>query len=201
VKKASVAIMSFADAKGKAFDRWATSMDNQPWFQDIMLQITTALRCRLAFIGIENPVSAGTKLLDYASGTGLVSSALLNHFTTIRGIDISPQIVRVYNSRFFACGIPASRIHSVVGNLVSEDREPCPRFDGDSGEWTDFDTVIAGFSFRHFDNAGLAAEKLVERLRPDGVLCVFDLLEQDRRMSNDRQKTKPLHDLDVIRVH
>jgi len=59
-----------------------------------------------------------------ACGTGLISSALLNHFTTICGIDVSPHILQVYDSRFLTCGISASRIHSVARYLIAKAARP-----------------------------------------------------------------------------
>lgn len=46
----------------------------------------------------------------------------------------------------------------------------------DSTKFFDFDVVCVGLGFHHFDDPGLAAKRLVQRLRSGGVLVIIDFL-------------------------
>ena len=63
---------------------------------------------------------------------------------------------------------------AVVGNLTVPDD---PRPAALSGpEFFDFDVAVLGLGFHHFENPALSAQRLVERLRPGGVLVILDFV-------------------------
>lgn len=117
-----------------------------------------------------------TKLLDYACGTGSVTKAIGPWVTTVRGIDISENMVDVFNSTARASGLKAEQVNAVVGNLLADEVPMHLR----GPEWEGFDVAAVGLGFHHFENPARAVERLTERLKPGtGVLLIIDFLPFD----------------------
>lgn len=65
-------------------------------------------------------------------------------------------------------------MYAYQGNLL-DPNDPDPReFSG--FDFHLFDIAVVGLGFHHFDDPALAAQRLVERLRPGGVLLILDFL-------------------------
>jgi len=75
-------------------------------------------------------------------------------------------------------GLSREEMHAVQGNLVAED-ENGTSSPLSSPEFQDFDIAAVGLGFHHFDDPERAAARLVERLRPGGVLMILDFLAHD----------------------
>ncbi|KAJ4536630.1 hypothetical protein HRR80_003538 [Exophiala dermatitidis] len=140
------------------------------------------------------------RVLDYACGPGSVTYALGARATEYVGIDLSENMVREYNSRFGVSSSSSSadeqRIqdktaegiagpgsgsdsnpftaHAVVGNLL-DPADPAPAHLS-SPEFYNFDLVVVGLGFHHFQDIPLATRRLVERLRPGGVFLIIDFV-------------------------
>lgn len=126
----------------------------------------------------ESKSKKSVRLLDYACGTGLVSRSLAPYTTQCIGVDLSENMVSTYNARAANQGLTPEEMHAYQGNLCdSSDPSPSalagPEFFG-------FDVAAVGLGFHHFDDPSLAAQRLVERLRPDGVLFILDFLTHDK---------------------
>ena len=65
-------------------------------------------------------------------------------------------------------------MHAYQGNICMPD-DPSPTAFS-SPEFFNFDIAAVGLGFHHFDDPELAACRLVERLRPGGVLVILDFL-------------------------
>ncbi|PQE05894.1 methyltransferase domain-containing protein [Rutstroemia sp. NJR-2017a BVV2] len=157
-------------------------------FQKTIDQLTSLLRAPsiLSFINIpwlpESDSDTDTdtspqhtlKLLDYACGTGLITRAFLPYVSRAIGVDLSPEMVAVYNAHAHNQGLGREEMCGVVGNLLEGGEG---RLEGDeegNGEFFDFDVAVVGLGFHHFADARLAAKRLGERLKKGGVLVVVD---------------------------
>ncbi|EAA36317.3 S-adenosyl-L-methionine-dependent methyltransferase [Neurospora crassa] len=141
-------------------------------------RIVEEIRARLDFIGVEwvdeDADSGSVRLLDYACGTGVVSRALAPYTTQCVGIDLSENMVAQYNARAENQGLARDEMYAYQGNLL-DPNDPDPReFSG--FDFHHFDIAVVGLGFHHFDDPALAAQRLVERLRPGGVLLILDFL-------------------------
>lgn len=102
-----------------------------------------------------------------------MTKALGSYVTTIRGIDISENMVKHYNEAARSSGLAPEQAHAVVGDLLgatvpSELSGP---------DFYDFDVAAIGLGFHHFENPPLAVKRLTERLRAEtGVLIIVDFL-------------------------
>ncbi|RYP06727.1 hypothetical protein DL764_002979 [Monosporascus ibericus] len=185
------------DANRSHFDEQAATYDSR--HGKLLERLTAELRSRLDFIGVDwddededkggnggngnsaepkdaqaqaenNKKKKQVRLLDYACGTGMMSRALAPYVTRCVGIDLSENMVAEYNASARNQGLAPDEMHAVVGDLADADRPdvlPGPEF-------RDFDLVAVGGGFHHFADPELAAVRLVERLRPGGVLLIWD---------------------------
>ncbi|KAL7621204.1 hypothetical protein AAE478_008521 [Parahypoxylon ruwenzoriense] len=139
------------------------------------------------------------RLLDYACGTGMISRALASYTTQCVGIDISENMVAAYNSRAQNQGLSHDEMYAMVGDLTAPQPSPetlltDPRFFG-------FDLAVVGGGLHHFADPELAAARLVERLRPGGVLWIWDFLPHGPRHDHAAHHTVIHHGLSQERVH
>ncbi|KAK3372414.1 S-adenosyl-L-methionine-dependent methyltransferase [Podospora didyma] len=164
-------------------------------------QIVMEIRSRLDFIGVDwvddDSDSNGddvaeqqknddapaepkrqVRLLDYACGTGVVSRALAPYTTQCVGIDLSENMAAAYNARAENQGLAVEEMHAYQGNLCTPENPSPPEFA--SPEFFGFDIAAVGLGFHHFDDPALAARRLVERLKPGGVLLILDFLPHDK---------------------
>ncbi|EUC38914.1 hypothetical protein COCCADRAFT_352 [Bipolaris zeicola 26-R-13] len=180
--------MSLADANRQYFDSISDTYDTKPWFATVNNQVTNALRGDLSWISIPlvnvlagGQESTGTqqvRMLDYACGTGLMTRIFAPYITHTTAIDISPNMISTYTSRFAAAAATAPQpltITTAVGNLFDKS-DPNPS-SLDAAEFRDFDLATVGFGFHHFEDVVYAAQQLKERLKPGGVLVINDFLE------------------------
>ncbi|KAH8166405.1 hypothetical protein CIB48_g1878 [Xylaria polymorpha] len=177
-----------ADINRSIFNDEAASYDDK--HRKLNERLTRELQARLDFIGVdwasddEDSNEEGenddnkkkprreVRLLDYACGTGMMSRALVPYTTQCVGLDISEEMVRAYNTRAENQGLSPEEMHAVLGDLASETvSDPLS-----SPELFDFDIAVVGGGFHHFGDPALAAKRLVERLKPGGVLLIWDFL-------------------------
>ncbi|KAH7361256.1 S-adenosyl-L-methionine-dependent methyltransferase [Pyrenochaeta sp. MPI-SDFR-AT-0127] len=159
----------------------AESYDSKPWFAIVNKAVTDALRADLNWVGIPfaNTGSSSdqdeVRLLDYACGTGLMTRVFGPYVTKTQGIDISPNMVKTYNSRAREANFSEAVVNAVPGDLFDKSNPSPPELSGP--EWQNFDLATVGFGFHHFEDVVHSARQLKERLRPGGVLVINDFLE------------------------
>lgn len=159
-------------------------------FGDLLNKVTAFILLNISWIGIDfldpaatfESVSKGeanvsgksVRVLDYACGPGTITNALAGYASEFVGFDISPNMANEYNQRF-ATG-PESQLvtaKAYQANLIDPEGTP----QSVSGpEFFNFDLAAVGLGFHHFDNLQLSTNRLVERLKPGGVLLIVDFL-------------------------
>jgi SAM-dependent methyltransferase len=82
-------------------------------------------------------------------------------------------MVSAFNKRATDAGIPRSQVTAVVGNLFT----PEPSDALAEPEYFNFDIVAVGSAYHHFEDVTLATKRLVERLKPGGVLFIIDFIQ------------------------
>ncbi|KAF3019439.1 hypothetical protein E8E14_013326 [Neopestalotiopsis sp. 37M] len=194
---------SSAEQNKAHFNNVAAQYDTK--FEKSLQQLTEAIQSRLDFIGVDwaddddddddnddqqdsdeknkednarTPNdSRQVRLLDYACGTGMISRALGPYTTQCVGVDVSENMVGAFNARAENQGLTKEDMFAVVGNLAVPD-DPAPA--ALSGpEFFNFDIAAVGGGFHHFDDPEFAATRLIERLKPGGVLFIWDFLTHE----------------------
>jgi SAM-dependent methyltransferase len=140
-------------------------------------------------VGFEDAAARQVRVLDYACGPGTMTSALWGRASEFVGVDVSANMVMTYNERF-AEGRGSERssrgvtdsARAVVGDLLSGDGGPSSSVSG--AEFFGFDLAVVGYGFHHFEDVGLATGRLVERLKPGGVLLIVDLASHELEGEN-----------------
>lgn len=168
----------------------SASYNTKPWQIKLANQVAEALQARKDWLGaqwVDPQEPAGKRdirLLDYACGTGAITKALGPYVNTIRGIDISENMVQKYNETARSSGLSEEQAHAVVGDLCGE---TVPS-DLTGPEWYNFDIALIGLGFHHMENPDLAIKRLAERLKAStGVLVIIDFLPFDIKKDHDSQ--------------
>ncbi|KAI0021440.1 S-adenosyl-L-methionine-dependent methyltransferase [Xylariomycetidae sp. FL0641] len=172
-----------ANVNQKYFNEEAANYDAK--HSKLNERLTREIQDRLDFIGVdwvstddEDDEAGGkpkkeVRLLDYACGTGMMSRALAPYTTQCVGIDISENMVAAYNKRAEDQGLSPSEMHAIVGDLaVASSDTIAPALS--APEYHNFDIAVVGGGFHHMDNPSLAAKRLADRLKPGGVLMIWD---------------------------
>nr|POE56186.1 putative methyltransferase c1347.09 [Quercus suber] len=114
------------------------------------------------------------KFLDYACGTGTATRALGSYVTTVRGIDLSQNMVAKFNETARSAGMPEDQVKAEYGDFCVEQ---LPEPFASSPEWRDFDLAAVLVGFHHFEHPALAIRNLATTLKPgSGTLVVIDIL-------------------------
>ncbi|PQE04876.1 methyltransferase domain-containing protein [Rutstroemia sp. NJR-2017a BBW] len=156
-----------------------------------MDQLTSLLRAPeiLSFINIpwlpdsdsdsSTPPQQELKLLDYACGTGLITRTFLPYVSRAVGVDLSQEMVAVYNAHAHNQGLGREEMWGVQGNLLEGGEGRLDADEGEEGDLYGFDVAVVGLGFHHFADARLAAKRLGERLKKGAVLVVVDFERHD----------------------
>ncbi|KAK4508018.1 hypothetical protein PRZ48_001753 [Zasmidium cellare] len=177
---------AFTEANRKAFDDLSASYNTKPWQIKLANQVAEGLQSRKDWLGAQwldpSDSKQDVRLLDYACGTGAITKALGPYVSTIRGIDISENMVQKYNETARSSGLSEEQAHAVVGDLCGE--TVTENLNG--SEWYDFDIAVIGLGFHHMEHPSLAIKRLAERLKPStGVLVIIDFLPFDVKKDHD----------------
>lgn len=134
------------------------------------------------------------RILDYACGPGTVTTVLQGHATEIIGIDLSENMVKAYNQTFVESDqhdVTVSRApKAFVGDLLDAKG---PSESISSSEFFNFDLVVVGYGFHHFEDLDMAASRLASRLKPGGVLLIVDFLPHAKFEAGNPAKNTVAH--------
>lgn len=115
-----------------------------------------------------NPES--TRVLDFACGTGLLSQHLAPYAKQIVGVDISQEMVDIYNGKVYNQGIPESEMHASVVDVTEDTHETTTNSD-----LSDFDAIVTSLAYHHIYDVDKATAKLANLLKKGGRLYVADI--------------------------
>ena len=136
------------------FDSWAPEWDAGMVCDDKIIDII-----------LDNAgVHSGSRVLDVACGTGvLVPYYLKRNVSSVTGVDISPGMIAVAESKFGQ----------------TEVRFLCA--DAETGSFgTGFDSIVIYNAFPHFADSRKLIGNLASMLRPGGILTVAHGMSRDR---------------------
>ena len=125
------------------FDRCAS------WWDDDMIRNEDVIARILDNGGIK----PGVQVLDVACGTGVLFPDYLKRGATVTGIDISPEMVKIAQSKF-----PELRV--VCGDVEEVE------FD------QSFDCIMVYNAFPHFPEPAQLIQRLAKLLKPGGILSI-----------------------------
>lgn len=115
---------------------------------------------------------------------------LAGRATEYIGLDISPNMVAEYNDRFSSSkstdtetesdpSTPSQPLNAQAyhANLFETSGPPLTLT---SPKFHNFDLVAVGFGFHHFEDLPTVTQRLVDRLKPGGVLMILDFFSHDK---------------------
>ncbi|KAI6046689.1 S-adenosyl-L-methionine-dependent methyltransferase [Pisolithus marmoratus] len=110
-----------------------------------------------------------TTVMDFACGTGLISRELAPHAKSIVGVDISQNMVDMYNLSVHNQGISPDEMRAVCISAIKEDDEHL--------KGMTFDVIVCASAYHHFPSIDSVTKTLVSYLKQGGSLLVADLMK------------------------
>jgi len=107
-------------------------------------------------------ISENSEVLDFGCGTGLVSLNFCGKAKTIVGVDLSQEMVNIYNKKVNILNCQAEAICKDVNNVNKK-----------------FDIIVSSMVFHHIENVQEIMNVLSTKLKDNGKLFIADLYEED----------------------
>jgi len=117
------------------------------------------------------PLHQEMEALEYGCGTGLVGLALAPRLGSLIAADSSPGMLATLSDKIAAQGI--TNVRPLLLDLYSED---CPQ---------QFDLIFSAMTLHHIDDVELILGKIVDGLKPGGILALADLDSEDGSFHRD----------------
>ncbi|KAG8923938.1 hypothetical protein FRC01_012148 [Tulasnella sp. 417] len=110
-----------------------------------------------------------TTLLEFACGTGVVSRRLATYCLDVTGVDISENMIKLYNK--FAEETPnKDKMKGYVFDLINSTQSD----EEDKLKGMLFDVIVCAQAYHHFEDVVDATKKLAIYLKPSGSLFIVD---------------------------
>lgn len=151
----------------KSFTAQGTSFATQPWTSD---------EERIARLVAAAGLTGNERVLDIATGPGLIAEAFAKQAREVVGVDLTDAMLTIADER---------RKERKVENLSfrSGDVQKLPFNSGD------FDVVVCRFAFHHFEKPGRVLLEMARVCRKNGMVVVEDIIgseHPERRAYQDR---------------
>ena len=143
----------------KSFDERAKDWDSDPAKVERAVVVANAMRAAV-------PLRKEMRALEYGCGTGLLSFALQQEFSSITLADTSPGMLAVLAEK-----IKNSAVDNMQPLLVNENFQPVPE--------TRFDLIYSLLTLHHIPETQAALRHFAMLLNPGGFLCIADLEKED----------------------
>lgn len=111
-------------------------------------------------------------ILDLGCGTGVLGAHFLGQASRLVGVDPSPGMLDVFRQKFQ----DFPQVTSVCADLEQE-----------SPELGRFDVILSAMAFHHLQRPQEMLERLARMLNPKGMICVFDLDQEDGSFHPDNK--------------
>ncbi len=148
------------------FDALASQWDSKPErVEGAMLFVDRIIE------SIDEDISS-FDLLDYGSGSGLVSFGFANKVSSITGLDNSPAMLDIYDQKIKQIGFKniSSKLHD-INNEHLEDN--C------------YNIIATNMTMHHIQDIKMFVQKLYDSLKPNGYLFIADLTCEDGSFHSD----------------
>jgi ubiquinone/menaquinone biosynthesis C-methylase UbiE len=112
------------------------------------------------------PLRPDMKAMDFGSGTGLVTLALLPDVAGITAVDTSGEMLKVLDEKLKALGI--ATVHTMLSDM---NKAPLPG--------PEFDLIVSSMVLHHIPEVPQTIRRLRSCLRPGGWMALADLESED----------------------
>jgi 2-polyprenyl-3-methyl-5-hydroxy-6-metoxy-1,4-benzoquinol methylase len=112
------------------------------------------------------------KVLDYGSGSGLVSFGFANDVSSVEGLDYSIGMIEVYNEK--AKNIGMENICGYIHDINTQDLEE-----------NKYDIAVTNMTMHHINDVESFVSKLAKSLQSGGQLFIADLYKEDGTFHSD----------------
>lgn len=112
------------------------------------------------------------EILDLGCGTGALGAHFVDKATRLVGVDPSAGMLEVFTQKFQ--GLP--QVTSVCADL-----------EHDAPELGRFDLILSAMAFHHLQHPAQMLKRLAGMLNPNGLICVFDLDQEDGSFHPDNK--------------
>ncbi len=148
------------------FNKAASSWDEEPRRVRLAADVANAVMQ-------EVELSTDMDVLDYGSGTGLITLQLQAHVRSVTGADTSTGMLEVLQRKVRESGI--ANVRTVLVDPAD-----------DSPLEGSYHLIVSGMTMHHVKDVETLFKKLYRLLTPGGRLCVADLDTEDGSFHDDK---------------
>lgn len=119
--------------------------------------------------------------------------------TKCLGLDVSENMVAVYNQRVQEAGISSEKMSAKVGDLLAEKVSE----DLQGPDYYNLDIIVVSMAMHHFSDPQSAMKQFANRLQKGGTLWIVEMLEEShaeeehKRVSPETWRTVHKHGFGV----
>lgn len=126
-----------------------------------------------------------TKVLDFACGTGIISMNLAPHVKQVVGVDISTDMIDIFNGKVAKSELSSKTVGGYEINLFDKTSMEAHK-DEIPVKYGTFDVGVCSLGYHHLDDIDLATKTLYDQLVKGGYLYVVDLSRGPENVHPDK---------------